>query len=119
MACLALTGLTVTPLRHDSEWMNVELWCDGHLASAELQKDVNDYWVWSVKVVDENQRGRGYGTALMHNLVAHADYAGWTTLALMCQPALVRFYERFGFVVTMTNGIIVTMVRLRKEGGGL
>ncbi len=64
--------------------------------------------VWGVKVVDENRqpdeskRGRGLGTALMQNLVDHADHEQWE-LWLKCEPHrsgefIVGFYERFGFV---------------------
>lgn len=100
-------------------WDVVEFSSEAGMAYAELQVtrrttwddsyERDEYAIWGVKVVDENRkydeskRGRGLGTALMENLVAHADQHDWN-LWLKCEPHnsgdfIVGFYERFGFTI--------------------
>jgi ribosomal protein S18 acetylase RimI-like enzyme len=62
-------------------------------------------WIEDV-VVDESQRGRGVGEALIRAAVRRAAAAGARTVDLTSRPsreAANRLYRRLGFVVRETN----------------
>lgn len=48
-------------------------------------------------IVDESQRGTGVGAVLLDAVVNHPELARVRSLELVCQPALVPFYRRWGF----------------------
>ena len=54
-------------------------------------------------IVASDHRGRGFGARLMDLLVAHPRLAGIESIELVCQPALVPFYERWGFSATLED----------------
>ena len=48
-------------------------------------------------IVAADCRRSGLGALLMDTIVSHARLAGVQSLELVCQPALVPFYRRWGF----------------------
>jgi GNAT superfamily N-acetyltransferase len=124
LATREVTGTFTTELSENGAWEWAEFVTDdGITAQAEFHAEPDyERSVWGVKVLDEGERSRGVGTALMSHVVAHADAQGWN-LWLKCEPAhsgewIVAFYERFGFRVTFTTEggrIIHTMHRDRSN----
>lgn len=44
-----------------------------------------------------DQRKKGFGTAMMQELMARADHEGYALAVLLADRSLIDFYERFGF----------------------
>jgi N-acetylglutamate synthase-like GNAT family acetyltransferase len=50
-------------------------------------------------VVDEAERGKGYGTTLMHKLAREADADNLVLVLMIDDEALAGWYEQFGFAL--------------------
>lgn len=60
--------------------------------------------------VPEELRGRGIGSALMRKLARDADRSRKVLFLTAAEPALVPFYERFGFGVIQFDPILMSRV---------
>jgi ribosomal protein S18 acetylase RimI-like enzyme len=63
------------------------------------------YWIEDV-IVDESQRGKGYGRDLTQFAIDYAKYDGATSIYLTSQPARVAaniLYQNMGFMKYETN----------------
>ena len=63
-------------------------------------------------IVAEDHRGEGLGERLIDTLIAHPSVAGVPHVELYCLPALVPFYERWGFTRDLGE---VTFMRLTRS----
>lgn len=50
-----------------------------------------------------DRQGQGVGSALMHEVIAQAEAAGWPAVVLLGAPA---YYSRFGFEPAWREGIV-------------
>ena len=70
---------------------------DGIKADHPPQPDGRHLCVLSVAVT-AGRRREGIGALLMKALIRQASTDGLESVILMCEPHLIRFYERLGFV---------------------
>lgn len=75
----------------------------GHVLAAVGQAGTDDLLAVAPLSVAPRRQNRGVGTALMTELLARADAAGWPGVVLLGDPA---YYGRFGFEPARTVGVV-------------
>ena len=65
-------------------------------------------------IVDDPWQGRGFGQRLMDAVCQHPKLQKVSSIMLCCEPSMIPFYERWGFVVSGPESL--WMVLRQREG---
>lgn len=61
--------------------------------------DVNGDWLMIFSVVtDGNERGKGYASRVMKQVIKDMKELGKKGIVLTCKETLISFYEQFGYI---------------------